>query len=115
MVELRPQGKDEAALPATFSTDGEDMVPPTCSSPSHHSTSTGLGGPTAAQVRLKGTPGRVATSCGSNTKWGTPAGLNRAVRGVLIGRCDYSKRAIKSDFFFGLNTLFQITNDSHTS
>lgn len=59
--------------PWTRRTDGDGLGSPTWAPPNHHSTSTGPGGPTATQVRLKGTLGKTDTSCGSWMKWGTPA------------------------------------------
>lgn len=54
-------------------TEGDALGPASSwTPPTHHSTCTGSGGPTAEQLRLKGTPGRVETSWGSWTKWGTP-------------------------------------------
>lgn len=60
--------------PGTWRMEGEGLGSPSWTPPSHHSTSTGSGGPMAAQVRLKGVPANIATSWGSWVKWGTPAG-----------------------------------------
>lgn len=58
-------GQLRVLSPWTRRTDGDGLGSPTWAPPNHHSTSTGPGGPTAAQVRLKGTLGRTDTSCGS--------------------------------------------------
>ncbi len=76
--------------PLTKRTEGEGLKSPFCLPPSHHSTSTGSGGPDAAHVRLKGSPANAATSSGSTTKWGTPK--IRAGGGNLCSVCTKATR-----------------------